>query len=130
MIFSNFSMSKMTQCKSVARCVAIIIMFYKKIMVLFRLNLIKIIHQNATNCINHYKIFSETMPRAPYISVADITIYFYMKVAIFYLKFFQNINYNASFVVGFQKLLREYPYNNYFLYKNMLSFRAFFQDTI
>ena len=52
--FSNFSRSKMTHSRSVARCVAIIVIFYKKIIVVFRLNLIKIIHQNATNCINQF----------------------------------------------------------------------------
>ena len=35
----------------------------------------------------------------PSISVADTTIYFYMRVAIFYSELFQNIKQNASIVV-------------------------------
>ena len=53
-----------------------------------RINLIKIIHQNAPGCINDYH-------------------YFYMKVAIFYSDFLPNVNQKASIVACFQKFLRE-----------------------
>ena len=47
--------------KSVARCVAIIIIFIINNGTLLGLNLIKIIQQNQPDCINHFKIFAGSM---------------------------------------------------------------------
>ena len=93
--------SKIIYIKSVARCVAIIDIIYKNV-TFIRLNLIKIIHQNAQDCINDFKIFSEIMLPNPLASR-----YFYMKVVIFYSEIHQNINQNASIVACFQKLHRK-----------------------
>ena len=46
-----------------------------------------------------------TCPRTRNISVADITIYFHMKVAIFYSKFIQNIKQNASTVASLKNII-------------------------
>ena len=60
-------------------------------MVRLRLNLIKIIHQNPSDCIIHLKkVLGEHAPEPLNISVADITIYFFLKLTIFYSEFFQN----------------------------------------
>ena len=53
------------------------------------------------------KFLDEHALEPPSISVADVTIYFYMKVAIFYSEYLQNLKQNASIVVCFQKIYPE-----------------------
>ena len=75
-MFFKKNSGSVTDSKSVARCVAIIIIFIINNGTFLGLNLIKIIHQNQPDCINHFKIFAESMHvhKPPSISVADITI--------------------------------------------------------
>ena len=58
-----------TDSKSVARCVAKIIIFIINNGTFFGLNLIKIMHQNAPDCINHFKIFAGSMSPNPLASL-------------------------------------------------------------
>ena len=51
------------------------------------------LHQSFKN------VLGEHAPEPSNISVANTTVYFYMKVAIFYSEFLQNIKQNASIVV-------------------------------
>ena len=60
-VFFNLSGSKITHSK----CVAIIIIFIINNGTFLGRNLIKIIHQNAPDCINHFKIFAGACPRTP-----------------------------------------------------------------
>ena len=55
--------------KNVARCVAIIIIFIINNGTFLGLNLIKIIHQNQPDCINHCKIFAGSMSPNPLASL-------------------------------------------------------------
>ena len=61
-VFFNLSGSKITHSKSVVKCVAIIIIFIINNGTFLGRNLIKIIHQNAPDCINHFKIFAGACP--------------------------------------------------------------------
>ena len=63
--FFNLSGSKITHSKSVVKCVAIINIFIINNGTFLGRNLIKIIHQNAPDCINHFKIFAGACPRTP-----------------------------------------------------------------
>ena len=75
MFFFNLSGSKITHSKSVVKCVAIIIIFIINSGTFLGRNLIKIMHQSAPDCINHFKIFAGVyVPEPPSISVADIII--------------------------------------------------------
>ena len=67
-VFFNFSGS-VTDSKSVARCVAIIIIFIINNGTFLGLNLIKIIHQNLPDCINHFKIFAGSISPNPLASL-------------------------------------------------------------
>ena len=67
----------MTDSKSVAGVyIAIIIFFVINNGTCLGLNLLKVIHQNAPGCINHFQIFAGSMSPNPLAShaVADITI--------------------------------------------------------
>ena len=63
--FFNLSGSKITNSKSVVKCVAIIIIFIINNGTFLGRNLIKIIYQNAPDCINHFKFFAGACPRTP-----------------------------------------------------------------
>ena len=63
--------------KSVSRCVAIIIIFIINKGTFLGLNLIKIIHQNAPDCINHFKIFAGSMSPNPLASLWLITLFLF-----------------------------------------------------
>ena len=68
MFFLNL-LGSVTDSKSVARCVAIIIIFIINHGTFLGLNLIKIIYQNQPDCINHFKIFAGCMSPNPIASL-------------------------------------------------------------
>ena len=72
------------------------------------------IHQNAPN----FSRGSYHMPLNPleYMHANIINMYFYMKIAIFYSRLFQNTHQNASIVNVFKKFLHEnYPIASVYL---------------
>ena len=131
--FFNFSGS-VTDSKSVARCVAIIIIFIINNGTFLGLNLIKIIHQNQPDCINHFKIFAGSMSPNLLASLWLISLFLYesshflfrisskYKPKRFNRSMFSKVSPGAKCPIA-----SVYLYNNYFLYRNMLIFREFFK---
>ena len=104
-------------------------------MVLLRLNLIEIIHQNATNCINHVKKLLGNMSRAePHTSLYLISLYLFRYESNHFLfrillKFkvkrincskFSKISPGANLSTNIASV-----FFIYIFYKNMIIFRAF-----
>ena len=132
-VFFYFSGS-VTDSKSVARCVAIKIIFIINNGTFLELNLIKVIHQNQPDCINHFKIFTGSMSPNPLASLWLISLFLYesshflfkipskYKPKRFNCSMFSKISSGAKCPIA-----SVYLYNNYFLYKNMSIFREFFK---
>ena len=80
------------------------------------------IHQNALNCTKFKKFLGELAPPS-IIRATIINMHFYMKIAIFYSKLFQNTHQRASIVKRFQQFLHEKfencPIASVYLYKKL-----------
>ena len=105
-VFFLNSGSKITHSQIVARCVAIIDIIYKNV-TFIRLNLIKIIHQNAPDCITDFKIFSGIMPPNPLASLWPIVLLFLYESSHFLFRNLSKYKPNASIVACFQKFTQK-----------------------